>query len=112
MGRGPVNAVASPVRPTLRESLAEALWSAVLWHSSPDAEPGKAKAYEGLYDAVTDAADDGEAVSLVRAAVAGGTAELDDFAARSLDGLALEGTTAGGDAGTEDEMKNAAGYAR
>ena len=93
MGRGTVTAVA-PVRSLLRESLAEALWSAVLWHTSPDAAPGIAQAYEELYDAVTAAPGDAAALELVRAAISAGTAEAGDLA----------GITAGGDAGTENEM--------
>lgn len=98
-----MSAVAPPRSP-LRESLAEALWSAVLWHASPDAEPGKAQAYQRLYDAVNAAPDGEAALALVRAAVAGGTAQPEDLSARWPEGLALEGITAGGDAGTENEM--------
>lgn len=94
----------APPRMLLRESLAEAVWSAVLWHTSPDAEPGRAQAYEGLYDAVLAVPDDGAALALVRAELADGTADLGDLTALSLDGLALAGITAGGDAGTENEM--------
>jgi hypothetical protein len=97
-------AVAPPPPSLLRESLAEGAWSAALWHSSPDAESGRAKAYERLYDAVLAAPDDGAALSVVRAALADGTAELGDLTAGSLGGLALAGITAGGDAGTEDAV--------
>jgi hypothetical protein len=96
----------------LRESLAEAVWAAVLWHTSPDAAPGRAQAYEALYDAVIAAPGDEAALVAVRAALADGTAELGDLAAGSFDGLALEAITAGGGAGTEDEMKSATGDAR
>ena len=86
--------IAAPPALSLRESLAEALWGAVLWHTSPDAEPGRAKAYEELYDAVLAAPDGDAALELVLAAIGAGTAEAGDIA----------GITAGGDAGTEDEM--------
>lgn len=84
---------------TARRDLAEALWGAVLWHSSPDAEPGRARAYEGLYDAVLAAPNDAAALNLVRAAIAAGTADAGD----------LPGITSGGDAGTNDVTDRAAG---
>jgi hypothetical protein len=77
---------------TPRESLAEDIWAAVLWHASPDATPGTADAYEALYDAVTAAPDEAAALELVRAAIKAGTADAGD-----LPGI------------TEDETKNAAG---
>jgi hypothetical protein len=73
-------AAVAPPRTPLQESLAEAVWAAVLWHSSPDAAPGRAQAYEGLYDAVNAAPDDAAALELVLAAIGAGTAEAGDLA--------------------------------
>jgi hypothetical protein len=98
-----VTAVAvAPARSPLREDLAEALWSAVLWHTSPDAAPGRAQAYEQLYDAAITAPDDATALELVRAAISAGTAEAGD----------LPGITPGGDAGTEDELNSMTGVGK
>jgi hypothetical protein len=70
----------APPRMPLREALAEAVWSAVLWHTSPDAAPGRAQAYEALYDAVITAPGDEAALELVRSAIEAGTAEAGDLA--------------------------------
>jgi hypothetical protein len=91
-------AAPAPLFRMAQENLAENIWGAVLWHSSPDAEPGRAAAYEALYDAVTAAPDMAAALELVRAAIGAGTANAGD----------LPGITPGGDAGTENETKNAA----
>jgi hypothetical protein len=67
--------------PTPQQSLAEAVWEAVLWHAGPDAGPGTAQAYEALYDAVAAAPGYEAALELARAAVAAGTAQAGDLPA-------------------------------
>lgn len=71
----------APARLTSREALAEAVWGAVLWHSSPDDEPGAAAPYEALFDAVIGTRDYGAALQLVRDAVAAGTVDAGDLPA-------------------------------
>jgi hypothetical protein len=91
-----------------RDVVAEALWLAAQWHADPRyGDTARSAMYERLHDLAVTAPDDETAMNLIRAAVASGTAELGDLTAGSLDGLALAGITAGGDAGT----KNAEGGA-
>ena len=75
-----MTAAAAPAL-TPQQSLAEAVWEAVLWHASPDAAPGAAQAYEELYDAVAAAPGHEAALELARAAVAAGTAQAGDLPA-------------------------------
>lgn len=64
---------------TAQESLAEAVWAAVLWHSIPDAKPGTADAYEALHDAVAAAPGVASALNLIRDAIGAGTANAGDL---------------------------------
>lgn len=72
-------AAAVPLFRMAQDNLAEAVWGAVLWHSSPDAEPGRSDAYEALYDAVSAAPTAAAALNLIRAAVSAGTADTGDL---------------------------------
>jgi hypothetical protein len=64
---------------TAQGDLAEAIWAAVLWHSSPDAKPGVADTYEALHDAVATAPDEATALDLIRAAITAGTVHPGDL---------------------------------
>jgi hypothetical protein len=66
---------------TSREALAEAIWAAVLWYSSPDCGPGAAAPYEALFDAVCAERDYSAALRLVADAVAAGAVRAGDLPA-------------------------------
>lgn len=91
-----MNAVLAPAAPCLRDVLAEALWLAHRWHLEPTFEDSaKAALYERLYNAAVKAPTDEAAWDLIVSALAGGTAELGDLTAGSLEDLAAAAAEGG-----------------